>query len=46
MMKTKIVEHIAANAIFAICEAQGEAVNMCNKYCELKNTNFYYGDRT
>lgn len=37
-MKTKIVEHIAANARFAICEAQGEAVNMCDKYRELKNT--------
>lgn len=37
-MKTKIIEHIAANARFELCQAQGEAVNMCNKYRELQDT--------
>lgn len=36
-MKKKIVEHIAGNASFALCEAQGEIANMSDKYPELKN---------
>ena len=36
-MKTKIVEHIAGEARFEILQAQGEIVNMRDKYQELKN---------
>lgn len=37
-MKTKIVEHIAGNALHAVREAQGEAVNMRDRYPQLANT--------
>lgn len=34
-MKTKIVAHIAGNALFAIRDAQGEAANMRDKYADV-----------
>lgn len=34
-MKTKIVEHIAGNALHAVREAQGEAANMRDRYAHV-----------
>ena len=34
-MKTKIVEHIAGNALHAVREAQGEAANMRDRYPDI-----------
>ncbi len=37
-MKTKIVEHIAGNALRAVRQAEGEAANMRDKYPFLADT--------
>lgn len=34
-MKTKIVEHIAGNALHAVREAQGEAADMRDRYADM-----------